>query len=255
MALGRSQAVVIGSFPLGESDRVVTFFSREFGKIRGVAKSARRMRSRFGSALELLTQGELLFFDSGRSDLVQIDHFDIIRPFSRIRDDLERLAHASWIVECIARLTAERDRHAGLYGLLGRSLRAVETSPHPARVALCFGVRCIDTLGHRPRLDRCTECGRPYPFPSAHLSVGGLVCDACARTTAASPIARACVILLDRLRSASWDEALATRLGPREEELLGLLDTQVSHLIGQPARTPKFRRELRRLAEITAGRA
>ena len=93
--LGKTAAVVIGSFPLGESDRVVTFYSRDFGKIRGVAKSARRMRSRFGSALELCTLGELVFFDSGRSELVRIDHFDITRPFDRVREDLDRLTQTT----------------------------------------------------------------------------------------------------------------------------------------------------------------
>src|SRR5881398_2916774 len=81
MGLGKSAAVVIGSFPLGESDRVVTFYSRDFGKIRGVAKASRRLRSRFAGALELFTLGELVFFDTDRSELVRIDHFDIVRPF------------------------------------------------------------------------------------------------------------------------------------------------------------------------------
>src|SRR5437762_3226028 len=71
MALGKSAAVVIGSFDLGESDRVITFYSREYGKVRGVAKASRRMRSRFGGALELFTLGQLVFFDTGRSDLVR----------------------------------------------------------------------------------------------------------------------------------------------------------------------------------------
>jgi len=112
--LGKTAAVVIGSFPLGESDRIVTFYSRDFGKIRGVAKSARRMRSRFGSALELCTLGELVFFDGGRSELVRIDHFDITRPFDRVREDLDRLAQAAWMIECVARLTGERDRHVAI---------------------------------------------------------------------------------------------------------------------------------------------
>ena len=100
-ASARSAAVVIGSFPLGESDRVVSFFSRDFGKVRGVAKAARRMRSRFGGALELFTLGQLVFFDTGRSDLVRIDHFDVIHPFAALREDLERLGEAAWIVECV----------------------------------------------------------------------------------------------------------------------------------------------------------
>src|SRR5262245_4130779 len=126
MALGTSSAVVIGSVPLGESDRIVTFFSRDFGKVRGVARAARRMRSRFGSALELLTLGQLVFFDSGRSELVQIDHFDIVYPFEAVRSDLERLGQAAWIVECVSRLTADRDPSATLYSLLVRALRSID---------------------------------------------------------------------------------------------------------------------------------
>lgn len=256
MGLGRSSAVVIGSFPLGESDRVVTFFSREFGKIRGVAKAARRMKSRFGSALELFTLGELIFFDTGRSDLVRIDHFDIVRPFNRVREDLERLGQAAWIVETVARLTGERDRHVALYGLLVRGLRAIEGAIRPARVAVCFGVRCIDALGHRPRLDACSGCGRPRPFPRPAFDLGGLVCEGCARGGAgALPISPAAIAALDRLRSDRWEEALGARLGRTEDELATLVDGYVARLIGQPTRTARFLREVRRVSHASGGPA
>ncbi len=209
MALGKSAAVVIGSFPLGESDRVVTFYSRDFGKIRGVAKASRRIRSRFAGALELFTLGEMVFFDTGRSELVRIDHFDILHPFDRVRRDLERLGQASWIVECVARLTAEHDRHVALYALLVRSLRALEGPVRPARVAVCFGVRALETLGHRPRLDACTVCGRAYPFPRPALGAGGVVCEACAREDAWMVTARpATLAAFEWLRSERWEEAL-----------------------------------------------
>src|SRR5207253_1112635 len=167
MGLEKTQAVVIGRRGLGESDRLVTFYSRRFGKIHGVARAARRPRSRFGGALELFTLGELVFFDTGKSDLLRIDHFDIVHPFSRVRDDLDR---------------------------------------------------------------------------------GGLACAACAReASAALPISAAAVGALDRLRTLSWDEALATPLPGLEPELASVLDAHVSRLIGQPTRTRRFLRELRRL--------
>jgi DNA repair protein RecO (recombination protein O) len=255
MALGKSAALVIGSFPLGESDRVVTFYSREYGKVRGVAKASRRMRSRFGGALELFTMGQLVFFDTGRSELVRIDHFDVVEPFARVREDLERLGQASWIVECVARLTAERDPHAALYGLLARSLRAMQTAA-PVRVAVCFGVRCLDALGHRPRLDRCVGCGRAYPFARPAFDEGGIVCERCAAATAgATPVSPALVAALARLRAARWEEALAQPLGRTEGELKAALETHMTRLIGQPARTVKFLREVRRLSEVTGERA
>ncbi len=248
MALGKSAAVVIGGFPLGESDRVVTFYSRDFGKVHGVAKAARRIRSRFGGALELFTLGELVFFDSGRTDLLRIDHFDVTRPFEGLRSDLERLGHASWVVECVARLTAERDRHAALFALLVRGLRLMETTPAPADAAVVFGARCLDVLGHRPRLDRCASCNRPYPFAHAAMDEEGLVCADCRETMpGARSISPAALRALEGLLSSRWDVASTVRLGRLAPELSSILDLQVSRLIGQPTRTPKFLREVRRL--------
>jgi DNA repair protein RecO (recombination protein O) len=254
MALAKTEAVVIGSFPLGESDRAVTFYSRELGKVRGVARAARRMKSRFSGALELFTQGELVLFDTGRSDLVRVDHFDVAHPFQRLRADLERLGQASWMVECVTRLTADRDRHPALYGLLLRGLRAMEESPAPAWVAACFAARCLDALGHRPRLDRCAECARAYPFPAAHLDEGGLVCETCAPHGGGSPISAAAVIAFHRVRSLRWEEALAGAAERTRGELRTVLESHMSRLIGQPTRTAKFLRDIRRLSGVSGER-
>jgi DNA repair protein RecO (recombination protein O) len=255
VGLGRSAAVVIGTFPLGESDRVVTFFSRDFGRLRGVAKAARRIRSRFGGALELFTLGQLVFFDTGRSDLVRIDHFDVTQPFAALREDLDTLGESAWIVEVVARTTGERDRQPALYGLLIRALRAMQTSPRPARVAVCFGVRCLDVLGHRPRLDGCAECGRAYPFPRPALGEAGLVCERCRPATDAVTVSPATVAAFARLRSVRWEDAVATPIGRAGPELRAVLDTQLSRLIGQPTRSGRFLRELRRLEPTSGERA
>lgn len=252
MGLGRSAAVVIGSFPLGESDRVVTFFSHDYGRVRGVARAARRIRSRFGGSLELFTLGQLVFFDTGHGDLVRVDHFDVTRPFAAIRENLARLGEAAWVVEVVARTTGERDRQPALYGLLVRALQAMEIATRPARVAVCFGVRCLDVLGHRPRLDRCAECGRSYPFPRPALAEGGVVCEGCRPSVDAVPVAPATVAAFERLRHVRWDDAVATPIGRAGPELRAVLDTHLSRLIGQPTRSGRFLRELRRL-EPTPG--
>lgn len=256
MGLGRSAAVVIGSFPLGESDRVVSFFSRDFGRVRGVARAARRIKSRFGGSLELFTLGQLVFFDTGRSELVRIDHFDVTHPFAALREDLGRLGEAAWVVEIVARTTGERDRQPALYGLLVRALRAMEEATRPPRVAACFGVRCLDLLGHRPRLDRCLECGREYPFPHPALGEGGVVCEACTRRPGvdAAPVSPATLAAFDRLRAVRWEEAVATPIGRAGPELRAVLDTQLARVIGQPTRSGRFLRELKRLEEISGER-
>jgi DNA repair protein RecO (recombination protein O) len=238
---------------------VVSFFTREFGKVRGVAKAARRGRSRFAGALELFTLGTLVFFDGGRSDLVTIDHFDVTCPFGAIRDDLDRLGHAAWMAECVARLTADRDPHARVYGLLVRALRSVDAGTPPARVVAAFGVRCLDALGYGLRTEACVVCragrtGRTWTV--IDLDGGGIVCPRCAgHAEGAMPVTARAIGTLARLKTATWAEATAERLGPAGRELRDILDGQIARLAGGPARVPKFLREVSAVFRATGERA
>src|SRR5439155_961898 len=166
--------------------------------------------SKFSGALELLTLGELIFFDTGRSELVRVDHFDVLRPFARVREDLERLGQAAWMAECVGRLTAERDPNVAVYGLLLRALKALEAGAPPRRVAVVFGVRLMDALGHRLRVDACVGCGRRDVFGRGPLIVdveaGGLVCEACANAVPGLlRLGSGSVATLRRLRGLAWD--------------------------------------------------
>jgi DNA repair protein RecO (recombination protein O) len=258
MAVERASAVVIGRFPLGESDRVVTFFTRQFGKVRGVARAARRLRSRFGSALEPFTLGELVFFDNGRSELVQIDHFDIVRPFAGMRDELERLGQASWIAECVARLTADRDPNPAIFTLLVRALTTIDDGARPARTALVFGLRHVDQLGHRLRTDACVACGESGVVADERVAVdvtaGGCVCTRCAAALGGTLTVSASAFgALKRLRRAGWDESMTLPLGREEGELRSLVEAHVSSLIGQSTRSARFLREVHRVSTIGEG--
>jgi DNA repair protein RecO (recombination protein O) len=249
MALHKTRAVVIGRRAFGESDRLVDFYTREYGKVRGIARSARRPRSRFGSALELFTLGEMVFFDSGRSELVQVDHFDIVRPFVKVREHLERLGQGAWAVEMVARLSADRDPHPALFALLVRALAALELTRRPARVSVCFGLRAVDLLGHRPRLDRCVACGRAAPFPDAALDVtaGGLVCAGCRPGADAIPLSGGLLGTLTRLRALSWEEALRLNLAAElDAELAAVLEGLVARLMGRYPLSSRFLAQTRR---------
>lgn len=249
MALHRTDGIVMRRRGLGESDRLVEFYTRDFGKVRGVARAARRPRSRFGSALETFTLGRLLFFDTGRSELVRIDHFDILHSFVAVREHLDRLGRGAWVLECVDRLSAERDPHPALYGLLVRTLRALEGAVSPERVAACFALRAIDLLGHRPRIDRCVGCGRAYPFLEAMLDVGmgGLVCRPCGTEGHGLPVSGALVGTLKRLRASRWDDGLRLPLAPAlAADLTLLVDGVIVRLVGQPTRSSRFLAQTRR---------
>ena len=197
----------------------------------------------------MLTLGDLVFFDTGRSELVRIDHFDVRNPFPAIREDLERLGHGAWAVECVTRLTAERDAQPALFRLLVRALEALDAGWPPVRVAACFGLRAVDLLGHRPRIDRCMTCGRAYPFPGARLDMasGGLVCARCAADADALPVSAAVAGVLRRLRTSAWQEGLRAPLGRGvEQDLWRLVEALAAQLMGRPARASRFLEQTRR---------
>lgn len=256
MSVYQSQAVVIGRRVLGESDRLVEFYTRDFGKLRGVAKSARRPRSRFGSSLELFTFGEVIFFDSGRSELVRIDHFDILHSFVGVREDLDRLGRGAWAVEALAKLAAERDPNSTLFRLLVRTLTSLEASARPRWVSTCFALRAVDLFGHRPRIDRCVVCGRAYPFadPILDIEVGGLVCRRCGPASDTLAVSGAVVGALKRLRTLRWEEALRLPLASAlENDLCAAVEGLIARLVGHSPRSSRFiaqmRRPLGRVAE------
>lgn len=255
MALHKTRAVVIGRRAFGESDRLVDFYTRDYGKVRGIARSARRPRSRFGSALELFTLGEMVFFDGGRSELVQVDHFDIVRPFVGVREHLERLGQAAWSVEVVGRLSADRDPNPALFALLVRALVAMEVSRRPTRVAVCFGLRAVDLLGHRPRIDRCVACGRVHPFPDAALDMtaGGLICLGCRAGADAIPLSGGLVGALKRLRALSWEESLRLNLaGALDAELAAVLEGVLARLMGRYPLSSRFVTQTRRFLSTVA---
>src|SRR5581483_11989029 len=218
MPLFRTAAVVLRTRDLGEHDRLVSLYTRDLGRLTAVARSARRVRSRFGGALELFTWGDAVGFERPGRELLRLDQFDIHRSFRRLREDLERLGQGARIVEAVARLTAERDPQPGCFHLLTRALRALETR-HPGRVQLAFALRFLDLTGHRPRLDRCAGCGRPVGTAGVGFDPGqgGVTCAGC-RPAGAAPVSPRVLGALRGLQAASWEARLAARVPAAVEE-------------------------------------
>jgi DNA repair protein RecO (recombination protein O) len=243
----RTDGIVLHARDLGEHDRLVTLYTREHGKLAAVAAGARRIRSRFGGALELFTWGDVVGFERPGRALVRLDHFDVRRPFRAVREDLGRLAQGARMLEAVARLTGERDPQPATFGLLLRALRALE-SEGPARVQLAFTLRLLDLLGHRPRLDRCGRCGRVVGTTGVAFEAdeGGIVCARCGG--GAPPLAPAVAAALRGLQGAAWEARLRARVSPAvEHDAAAVLDGYVQVLVGAPLRTPRFAARTREL--------
>src|SRR2546428_12654741 len=103
MPLHQSDSIILKTYPLGEADRIVAFFSRDHGKLRGVANGARRMKNRFGASLEPLAHSRIQFFENENRDLVRIPSGALLDFLMKLFQDYDRAACAGRLVELIDR--------------------------------------------------------------------------------------------------------------------------------------------------------
>src|SRR5438094_8265091 len=104
MALHQSDSIILKTYPLGEADRIVAFFSRDFGKLRGVANGARKMKNRFGASLEPLAHSRIQFFEKENRDLVRIQSADLLDSPMKLFEDYDRAVCAGHLVELVDRV-------------------------------------------------------------------------------------------------------------------------------------------------------
>jgi DNA repair protein RecO (recombination protein O) len=170
---------VLSRIDFGEADRVVTVYSRQHGKLRLVAKGARRPLSRLGPHLEYFCRSQLMLV-KGR-DLDVVTGAETVNAHLALRSDLDAYGHASHMVEMVARLTEERQENAVVFDLLSGSLQLLAEHIDPYHVTRHFELALLNHLGFRPELQRCIECREPltqapHPFMA---ELGGFLCERC----------------------------------------------------------------------------
>lgn len=183
MPLHSTEAIVVGGTNLGEADRIVAFFTRASGKVRAVAEGARRIRSRFGGGLELFTRGRLVYFERPNKTLHRVNEFAILESHRRLREDLDLLAHGSYVVELASSSVEDGQPSPDLYQLLDLGLGALDRAEVPVRLLLrAVELQVLRCLGYLPELQACVGC-RQALGEEADLALspdrGGLLCPDC----------------------------------------------------------------------------
>jgi len=127
MGLYRDQGVVLRTIRLGESDRIVTLVTQGHGKVRAVAKGVRKTKSRFGGRLEPTSHVALLLYEGRELDIVT--QAEALEHFRVIREDLDRLARATMLLEAVDAVVQEGEQDPQLYRMLLGALRTLEAQP------------------------------------------------------------------------------------------------------------------------------
>jgi DNA repair protein RecO (recombination protein O) len=184
MATSKATALILRTTDWSESSRICTLWTREFGKVRALAKGGRRLKSAFESALDLLTVCSIVLLRKTSGGLDLLTEAQVVKRFQQLTSDLPALYGAYYVAELLADWTEEDDPHPGLFeealatlSQLGKP--EVPTGPRVAR----FEMVLLRELGYSPTLDTCAVCGRALDGQGDRLgfsaAAGGVVCATC----------------------------------------------------------------------------
>jgi len=177
MPLKQSEAIVLRTYPLREADLLVTLFTRAEGKVKGVAKSAKRSQKRFGGALEPATCVRVFWQDREGQELARLDSCDALLSPLASPVDYPRAVALAHVVEMLDDLMPDREPNDGVFRLAWAVLQSLESSAIWMPITY-FDLWMIRLLGFLPPLDECIECGEPLAAQPAffHALRDGLTC-------------------------------------------------------------------------------
>ena len=179
MPLHTAAALILRTYKLGEADRIVVFLTDDRGKRRGVAKGARRQKSRFGGGLEPLTSVRLAYFEREQRELVQLRHIETIcSPMAG--PDVSALAHVGYFAELIDEWSLEADPNEALFRLGSSVVEAIAAEGPITPLARYFEYWLLRLQGVYPAITECASCGvRLCDEALVMPSVGRVTCTQC----------------------------------------------------------------------------
>lgn len=184
MSAEKATALVLRVVEFSETSYVVTLFTREFGKVRGLAKGARRLKGPFESALDLLAQCRIVFLRKSSEALDLLTEAKLERRFRAADRDLSRLYAGYYVAELLNELTDDADPHPELFDIASETLLALASgSAATSALILRFELIALRLLGHLPSLDVCVDCGEPVTASGGRVAfgllAGGVLCGRC----------------------------------------------------------------------------
>jgi DNA repair protein RecO (recombination protein O) len=235
----KALALVLRTTDWSETSRITTLWTREFGKVRALAKGGRRLRSNFESALDLLTLCSIVLLRKSSGSLDLLTEAQVVQRFPQLRSDLGALYAGYYVAELLADWTEDYDPHPGLFEEALATLRELGTPGVTTGVRLArFELVLLREFGYSPTLDSCAACqgslvnGAPAFSPAA----GGVLCAGCqARQRDRRPLSPPAWQALRRLSETgeAWREPLDRAV---RTELRQILGQYVTYLMGRRPR-------------------
>ncbi|MGM7702038.1 DNA repair protein RecO [Pseudalkalibacillus sp. Hm43] len=171
----KSEGIVIRTSDYGESNKVLTVYTKDFGKLGMMARGAKKTKSRLSSVSQLFTHAHFLIQKG--SGLGSLSQGEIIHTYRGIKQDIVKTAYAAYMVELLDKSTEDQKPSSALFEFLSLSLRYLDEDVDPDILKAIFEMKMLRLAGVGPQVDRCVMCGRKEGSFYFSISEGGFLCE------------------------------------------------------------------------------
>lgn len=185
MALVETEALILKTYPLAEADKIVVFLTGEHGLIRGVAKGAKRLKSRFGGTLEIFSIVDLTYFQKEERELVSVRNLELKKSYFANAGNLLFLQKISYLAELLVEFAPPHEPNERIYRMAQVCLQAADENPENLdAIVLYFEIWLLKLSGYLPLWINCTECRREFnQSEDANLQINfQLLCQNCRKS-------------------------------------------------------------------------
>ncbi|HBK85983.1 MAG TPA: DNA repair protein RecO [Firmicutes bacterium] len=236
--------IVLKTYDLGEKDKILVLLTREQGKLRVVAKGARRPGGRF-AALEPLVEVQAAIYP-GKS-LYTLTQSALVTSHRLVREQLDRLAYGLFMAELLDLFTVDAEARPTSYDLLSQALTHLEED-QPETVLAYFETHLLRQMGLLPAWQACISCQTTESrLVALNLPEGGLVCAACAQKLGGVPLTEETILLLQFFAQVGWEGYGTVDAGALAPKLAKALEQFIFYQLSGRPRSYDFLNSLRHL--------
>lgn len=244
----RTEAIVLRRSDFGEADRLLTVFTPERGKVKLIAKGARKPTSRKSGHVELFSYGQ--FFVAVGRELDIITQAEMLEPYLPLRQDLMRTTYAYYVAELADAFTGERDENRPLFDLLRDAFGWLASADDLALVARYYELHVLSLVGYQPQLFVCGGCKEPLKPETAYLSAaeGRVYCRRCGYDQIGTvELSVNALKVLRFLQTREWETCRLLRLKPASHaEVERTMNYYLTYHLERKLKSADFIQRLRR---------
>lgn len=247
MSIQKSEAILLTKRELRETSAIALFFTKDFGKIKGLIKGVCGPQAKFGQYLQEFARYDIVFYENRKADVYLITQCDLKDAYEEIAEDLKRRVNAYCVLELVDKFTPLDEKSLDIYSLLLWILELIRKEKFIDRAVIIFQLKLLEYAGFLPVLEACCDCSREATR-NAYFSVrmGGLLCTGCREADIqATPLSKGAIASVNMIRKKSLSQLnRLTMTNDITKELKRLLESFITYHIGDHLKTAEFIRQM-----------